>query len=170
MRYALYSIALTVTTACGLVGIVACEQQNLGDAPAGSDGWLAGDAQQKFETIADQFGGFSQTMVEVGYRYTELYWAGKDENWEFAAYQIEHIEEAMEAGIQRRPARGRSAGMFMDSALAALSEAVEHQDQDMFRQRFEQLATNCNACHAMEEVSFIQVRIPTERYRPWGAP
>jgi hypothetical protein len=73
--------------------------------PAGSDGWLAGTAHEKFDTLANQLGGFDQTMIEVGYRYIELYWAGQDENWDYARYQIEEMRSAMEKGFVRRPAR-----------------------------------------------------------------
>lgn len=118
--------------------------------------------------LADQQGGFSPTMVEVGYRYTELYWAGEDENWEFAAYQIEHIEEALEAGFQRRPEHRPSAEPFLTQALPDVTEAVEQQDRTMFRERIDQLRTHCNACHALEDVSFVHVKVPTERFRPWG--
>lgn len=152
-----------------LVAAVSCEQQNF-DAPAGDGGWLTGDAQQKFGTLADQFGGFSQTMVEVAYRYSELYWSGEDENWDFAAYQIEHIEEAMEAGFQRRPERKASAEFFMNAGLPDVTGAVEQRDKAAFREAFQRLTDHCNACHAMEDVPFITVGIPTERLRPWGAP
>lgn len=165
----LLSVAATSLAGFGVLSLASCDQTNLGDAPAGSDGWLTGHIQQKFDTLAEQHQGFSRTMIEVGYRYTELYWAGEDENWEFAEYQIEHIAEAMELGIQRRPARGRSAEMFMNHALPAISQAVEQRDRHAFREQFQNLAMHCNACHAMEDVGFIHVRIPTERHLPWGA-
>ena len=49
--------------------------------PKEGDGWLKGDNDRKFETISKHFRGFDMAMMEVGYRYTELYWAGQDQNW-----------------------------------------------------------------------------------------
>lgn len=46
--------------------------------------WIKGNEQEKLETIENQFRGFDMAMVETGYRYQELYWAGQDENWEYA--------------------------------------------------------------------------------------
>ena len=51
--------------------------------------WIKGNEQEKLETIENQFRGFDMAMVETGYRYQELYWAGQDENWEYADYQLE---------------------------------------------------------------------------------
>jgi len=50
-----------------------------------------GTEQEKINTIEKQFRGFDNAMVETGYRYQELYWAGQDENWEYADYQLEKI-------------------------------------------------------------------------------
>jgi hypothetical protein len=138
--------------------------------PAGSDGWLTGDAHQKFDTLANQLGGFDQTMIEVGYRYIELYWAGQDENWEYARYQIDEMRSAMESGFVRRPARETSAQGFMNNALPAIEEAVARGDAELFQERFRNLTLNCNACHVMEDVRFIVVEEPTVRANAWRGP
>lgn len=161
------NIVLSAIAAGIMLGLLSCGRE-ADDQPAGSDGWLTGTIHQKFDTLADQQQGFSHTMTEVGYRYTELFWAGEDENWEFAAYQIEHILEALELGFQRRPARRASAEHFLTVAMPQMEEAVRQRNRALFHQRFADLATHCNACHALEQVSFIHVRVPTVRHNPWG--
>jgi hypothetical protein len=160
----------TLLASLGLVGVLlaGCGPggQSVGDQPAGEAGWLAGDLQQKLETIADQFGGFDQTMMEVGYRYQMLHWAGEDTNWQFAAYQIEEMTGAMERGLLRRPERKESAQPFMEFALPQLADAVANRDQEMFRERFEVLRANCNSCHVMEDHAYIKVGTPTMRLQP----
>ncbi len=52
--------------------------------PVGSQDWLTGDTREKLETITNHLRGFDMAMVETGYRYNELYWAGEDENWDYA--------------------------------------------------------------------------------------
>src|SRR3990172_9440034 len=96
--------------------------------PSGADGWLKGDENQKFETIAKQFRGFDMAMVETGYRYQELYWAGKDENWEYAAYQAEKIKVAVENGLERRPKRAVSAQDFLNIALPEMDSSIASRD------------------------------------------
>jgi hypothetical protein len=136
------------------------------DRPAGSDGWLTGDAHQKFETIAAQLGGFDQTMIEVGYRYQMLYWAGEDENWALARYQIEEMEGALERGFQRRPARQENARTLMETILPQLDEAALRQDQALYRERFEAMRANCISCHVLEDVAYMNVTIPEYRIQP----
>ena len=42
--------------------------------------WLAeGSTEQRFLKVARHFRGLDQAMIEIGYRYEELYWAGRCE-------------------------------------------------------------------------------------------
>src|SRR5690554_4201452 len=84
--------------------------------------WIKGTKEDQMEIIEEQFGGFSQTMTEIAYRYQELYWAGQDENWEFADYQLEHIDEALEAGLVRRPEREKAAEHFITFSIPQMEE------------------------------------------------
>jgi hypothetical protein len=125
--------------------------------------WLKGTEDERWTMVAEQFAGFSHTMMEVQYRYQELYWAGMDENWEYALHHLEHIEEALEAGIQRRPKRSESAMSFMKNEIPYLEKALENGKMSEFLEAFEVVRVGCNACHAKEEVPFISVTTPDVR-------
>lgn len=133
---------------------------------AGEGGWLKGNDRQKFETVSKHLRGFDMAMVETGYRYQELYWAGKDENWEYAAYQAEKIRVAVENGLERRPKRAESAQNFLNVALPQMDSAIASRDTVEFNQAFNALTSQCMACHAMEEVPFFAVQKPTARQSP----
>ncbi|HAM97721.1 MAG TPA: hypothetical protein DCQ26_03850 [Marinilabiliales bacterium] len=147
------------------VGLYACDTGDK-SKPSGAEGWLKGDENQKFETIAKQLRGFDMAMVETGYRYQELYWAGKDENWEYAAYQAEKIKVAIENGLERRPKRAASAQNFLNIALPEMGKAIASRDTIQFKQAFTTLTANCIACHVLEKVSFVTVKTPVERQSP----
>jgi hypothetical protein len=132
----------------------------------GLDGWLEGTSEEKFEEVAHQLGGFSRTMVEVGYRYSELYWAGIDENWVYADHQIEHIIEAMEDGLSRRPIRVESAKDFMEETLPYMEELIKNNEKEEFLKGFQVFTSACNACHAKEGESAIMIQIPINRTSP----
>jgi hypothetical protein len=134
--------------------------------PVGSQDWLTGDTRQKLETITDHLRGFDMAMVETGYRYSELYWAGYDENWEYARYQIQKIELALERGLERRPARAESAQPFMNQSIPEMGQAVESEDPDHFMREFENFTQSCNSCHAAEEVPHFHVKSPKTRQSP----
>src|SRR5690606_7993248 len=159
--------------ALAVAGLAACTGQisaptsasgnPAGNGPAGpSDSWLQGSVDERLETVADQLGGFGTTMIEVGHRYGELYFAGQDRNWSYAEHQIEEIEGAMELGLQRRPSRAANAAM-LDPALEAVEAAVDARDAAAFDSAFAHLTATCNACHLAEDVRFIHVITPTHR-------
>ncbi|WP_291115569.1 hypothetical protein [Flavobacterium sp. UBA6135] len=141
-----------------------CHQQT---EPSNSEGaWIKGTEQEKIQTIEKQFRGFDNAMVETGYRYQELYWAGQDENWEYADYQLEKIKIAIENGLERRPKRAKPAEHFLTSILPEMKKALEEKDTVVFNKNFQTLTINCNSCHAMEKVPFFSVQIPTVRQSP----
>ncbi len=125
--------------------------------------WMGQQMKEILDNIEDQFGGFDQAMMETGYRYNELYWAGQDENWGYAEYQIDKIISSMERGFVRRPDREASSKQFVDQAYPALRSTIENEDKEAFNEEFVGFASSCNTCHAMEDVPFIQNIIPEKR-------
>lgn len=130
------------------------------------DEWIKGTEEEKLKTIERQFRGFDMAMVETGYRYQELFWAGQDQNWEYAGYQLEKIKVAIENGLQRRPKRAKSAAYFLTTGLPQMQRAINAKDSTVFNKEFFILTSNCNSCHAAEKVPFFAVEIPTNRQSP----
>ncbi len=126
--------------------------------------WLGQTQQEIIDNTEEQFQGFSRTMTENAYRYQELYWAGQDQNWEYAEYQREHIVEALEQGFVRRPEHEASAQQFMEIALPEIEEVIKSADQRQFFESFDRLTNTCNTCHQMEDVPFITVVPPKVRH------
>ena len=130
------------------------------------DEWIRGSEVEKVSLISKHLRGFDVTMVEVGYRFTELYWAGQDENWEFAAYQLDKIRHVIDLGTERRPKRAASAGPFLTNTIPMMKEAIAKKDQRVFQERFKLLTVSCNSCHSMEKMPFVQVSPPDIRLSP----
>ncbi len=134
----------------------------------GAQWLLDGTLDERFSRVARHLRGFDMAMVETGYRYSELYWAGRDRNWGYANYQLRKLETAVANGLQRRPARARSAQM-LDGAVSTVRRAIEAQDGTAMDAALEQLTATCNGCHRAEQVPFIQVVPPTIRQSPTGS-
>jgi hypothetical protein len=134
-------------------------------ARPGGQGWLQGSVDERFALVARHLRGFDMAMVEVGYRHVELYWAGQDRNWGYAAYQLGKIETAVANGVQRRPKRAASARM-LDGVVASVREAIDAGDAEAFERAFSALTATCNACHQAEDVAFMTVETPTQRLSP----
>ena len=97
--------------------IFSCTKEKTNNTIQGE--WIQGTENQKINIIEKQFRGFDMAMIETGYRYQELYWAGQDQNWEYANYQLKKIKVAIENGLQRRPKRAKSAEYFISSPAPA---------------------------------------------------
>lgn len=130
--------------------------------PAGEGGWLTGGTQQKFETVAKNLRGLDVAMIEVDHRYGELYWAGQEQNWEYAAYQLDKIRLTLANALERRPKRAKSAQLFLD-VMPVVKEAIDAKDAGRFEEAFASLTTACNACHALEQMGHLMVRTPEIR-------
>lgn len=163
VRGSLAALATAALAACTVTAPApgASQAEASASAPS-SDSWLQGSVEQRLDTLAEQLRGFGVTMVEVDHRYRELYFAGQDGNWDYAAYQVEEIEEAIESGLQRRPKRAAAAAM-LEPALEAVEAAASARDSDAFEKAFTTLTATCNACHQAEGVSFVQVAVPRQR-------
>ncbi|MCC5915415.1 MAG: hypothetical protein JJU46_13660 [Balneolaceae bacterium] len=138
-------------------------EEDLLTQPIGSQDWLTGNLEEKLETITNHLRGFDMAMVETGYRHVELYWAGQDENWGYADYQVEKLKLAIERGLERRPARAESAQQYLEQALPEMEDAVNERDKELFNQTFEAFTRSCNACHHAEQVPHFNVQIPENR-------
>lgn len=139
-----------------------------GGASTGASGsiWISPDPDEQRLQLERQLRGFDVAMMETGYRYVELYWAGRDANWDAAGYHAGKIRLAIENGLERRPKRAASAQPFLAGPLAATEAAIAARDPEPFAERFEVLTAGCNACHASEKVPFFEVRPPDHRLSP----
>lgn len=103
-----------------------------GRAPVGPGGWVAGSPAEKFETLAFHQRGLDQAMWEVGYRYHELAWAGDQQDWNYARYQVEKIKLTLEQAIERRPARTENTRLFFQEGLEPILLSLDYNPRDNF--------------------------------------
>ena len=125
--------------------------------------WIKGTPKQQLEMIEWQFRGFDKAMVETDHRYQELYFAGKDQNWEYADYSNKKIKKALKTGFQRRPKREKSAKHFLEHTLPEMDKAIKSKDTVAFINAFDNMTQDCNACHALDKMSFFMVKTPLQR-------
>lgn len=154
-----------------VITLVACSCDGSRQPPIPEDArWLLqGTTDERFVRAAAHLRGFDMAMVETGYRYGELYWAGRDRNWGYADYQLGKIETAVARGAERRPRRAASARM-LDGTIASVRQAITARDGAAFDAAFEALTATCNACHHAERVPFMRVAPPTVRTTVVHAP
>ncbi len=158
----------TLAAALAVAGCDDARREPAAPAPAASpaaDTWLRGSVDERFAQVARHLRGFDVAMVETGYRYGELYWAGRDGNWDHALYQLGKLETAVTNGVERRPKRAASA-RTLEEPVRAMKAVLEARDAAGFEPAFATLTARCNACHAAEQVAFIHIAAPTIRVSP----
>jgi hypothetical protein len=117
-------------------------------------------------SIEAQLRGLDVAMMEIGYRFGELHFAGQDRNWDYAKYQADKLRLALELALERRPQRGASAQPFLKEDLPAPVEAIGSRDPARFEAGMERLRAACMKCHVAESVPFFTVRLPERRVSP----
>ena len=120
--------------------------------------------------MASQLRGLDVAMVEMGYRYEELYWAGADANWAYADYQVTKMRLTLENALVRRPKRRTSAEKLFMSSLGQMTRAVARKERGGFEEAFAGLTAACNSCHVAEGVPTFYVERPADRPSPIRAP
>lgn len=147
----------------------ACQPKENTDA-VGVNGWLKGTTQEKLHELANQQAGTGRAMMEVGYRYQELYWAGAEGNWEYAEHQLEEIEITLNLALVRRPERAASAQAFLNYSIPELEKVIEQADTLQFLKAFTAFTAGCNACHIAEKMPFLNVEEPEYKLSPIRTP
>jgi cytochrome c556 len=136
--------------------------------PPKASGWLKKlPSDQQVDAIDRQLRGFDAAMIEVNYRYIEMYFGAIEGNWDYALYTGEKIAWAIQNGFERRQKRRANAEqIFLKQVYPEVLDAIRKKDITLFKRRFDTLRHACNACHVAESVPFIQIGIPTFRHAP----
>ena len=118
-------------------------------------------AKQPYEPDLSEF------MTATQLRHAKLWFAGKDNNWDLAAYEIDEITEGLEDAEKQFPTHDGIpvADMIkanIDPVVEELRNAVQVKSSTKFTVAFYKLTGACNACHAAANKPFIRVQRPTE--------
>lgn len=129
-----------------------------GQAQPPSANWLlnAKDDQERFRRIQIFSGGTYEQMWQIGYRYQQVYHAIIDENWELGAYHWTKLRDVLNIALMKRPNRTPNAeAIFLDAAWQRLDAALKTKDPTQARQAFLTERSTCMACHAAENLPWL---------------
>jgi hypothetical protein len=111
--------------------------------------------------------GLGQFMAATQLRHAKLWFAGKMNNWDLAAYEIDEIKEGLEDVEKRFPTHdgvpiADMIKTIIGPAIEELEKAVGAKGPAKFIVAFDQLTSACNACHAGANKPFIRIQRPTQ--------
>ena len=105
--------------------------------------------------------GFGEFMSSIQVHHNKLWFAGQNQNWKLADFEIHEIIEAIDDIQKYQTERKESQLVRMISpALDSVNNAVEHKDLALFRSSFISLTRACNNCHRDAHFEFNVVKIP----------
>ena len=110
--------------------------------------------------------GLGEFMTATQLRHAKLWFAGKENNWGLAAYEIDEIAEGLEDAEKQFPTHDGIPVSDMikaniDPAVAELRKAVGAKSSTKFAVAFDKLTSACNTCHAGADKPFIRIQRPT---------
>lgn len=127
----------------------------IGFTAHGADWRKTGSDAEKLKNLVDAVPGTSHWMIEMGERYKNLYWAGKQGKWEFAEYQLEEIEKLVQMVQLARPKRAATAQEFLDEGIPQMMKGLKAHQWKPFKESFHKLSEACMRCHAQNDHAFI---------------
>ncbi|MGA2996870.1 hypothetical protein [Bradyrhizobium sp.] len=110
--------------------------------------------------------GLGEFMTATQLRHAKLWFAGKNNNWALAAYEVDEIKEGLEdaakvhASVDGVPV-AELIKTIIDPRLEHLEKAIEGKSSTQFATAFDELTSGCNSCHAKAGKPFIRIQRPT---------
>jgi len=105
--------------------------------------------------------GFGEFMSSIQVHHGKLWFAGKNQNWELADFEMHEIGEAIDDIKVYQSEREESKKIDMlKPALDAINDAIQKKDSLLFNSSFLLLTNTCNNCHKAVNFSFNIVKIP----------
>jgi hypothetical protein len=150
----------------GVAALGACAMLMAAVAVANDDWHERGSMEKKVENLVRVMPGASNLMIEMGFRYQNLYWAGKQGKWEFGEYQAEEMESLLKTLMITRPKRAKTADVFLKTGFKDVEAALKARDLRRFEAGFEKMRQACMTCHQQNEHAFVTLPLPKRAYSP----
>jgi hypothetical protein len=105
--------------------------------------------------------GFGEFMSNIQVHHSKLWFAGINQNWELADFEIHELEETFEAIKKYQFDRDESKMLtVINLPLDSIKSAVADKNPVSFKKSFTLLTNTCNSCHQAVKFEFNKVKIP----------
>lgn len=138
------------------LGLVACNQQT-------ENTQLLQNRIDSLETqLAETYKpGFGDFMSSIQTHHSKLWFAGQNENWKLADFEVHEIMESIEA-IQKFQTGRKETEMIgmIFPPLDSINNAIQQKNIELFKSSYILLTNTCNKCHQAVDFEFNVVKIP----------
>ena len=122
--------------------------------------------QQKVDSLEKRLAntykpGFGEFMSSIQVHHAKLWFAGQNQNWELADFEMHEIAETIDAIKEYQTEREESKKVDMlKPSLEAVKDAIEKKDPALFNSSYLLLTNSCNNCHKAVNFGFNVVKVP----------
>ncbi len=126
----------------------------------------------RVKALEDLLPSQSHMMADVGDHFTNLWFAGRAENWPLADFYLGETRSHLRWAVRRIPIRKDNRGQdinlekileaFENSQLRELKQAVDHKDRSGFEAVYKVSLTVCYSCHKAADKPYLRPQIPGE--------
>ena len=104
-------------------------------------------------------------------RHTKLGFAGREKNWDYAAYELHELEEAFDRLSIQWPQWQRQqivelVETIIRDPMFDLAQAITATDAAQYATAYGKLTDACNACHQTTKRGFVVIQEPKESMYP----
>lgn len=113
----------------------------------------------------------SHTMIDVGYHMSNLWFAAQQQNWDFAAFEVDETRNRIRWTLRISQTRKTPDGAILDmkplfdgidkSVITPLKEAVATKDLKMFVPAYRAMLEACYQCHKAAGKPYLRPMIPS---------
>jgi hypothetical protein len=111
----------------------------------------------------------SHAMQDVGYHFTNPWFAGQKHNWPLAGFYLAETRQHLKWAVRIIPVRKTEAGdvdldgireAFDTSSLAEVQQAIDAKDAARFGAAYKLALEGCYSCHKASEKPFLRLQVP----------
>jgi hypothetical protein len=128
-------------------------------------------SQLDLQTLSERLPDQSHVMVDVGYHFSNLWFAADKQNWPLANHYLSETRSHLKWAVRLHPVRKTSTGAevnlkgILDAVdgglLVKVAQAITNQDTVQFKASYQQALQGCYACHTACEKPFLRTQVPT---------
>jgi len=136
-----------------------------------ASGCGGGDVASELEHLRTVVPSQSHTMADVGYHWTNLWFAGKSQNWPLAEFYFNEARQHIQWTIAVRPVRKDADGRDVDlrpifdavdaTLFAAVRVSLLKKDVAGFDASYRAALDGCYSCHKASSKPFLRPVVPT---------
>ena len=112
--------------------------------------------------------GLGELMNFTQIRHAKLWFAGQEQNWQLAQYELDELQEGFDDVVRFHPSHKDSplplsllVPKIMTQPLSDLRSAIRAHDKQAFVAAYDELTAGCNSCHQASNFGFNVVKRPS---------